>query len=689
MVVTLNKYYEGFPLCFESYEIINDKIIVKFINLRDEKIQEIKINYLDKEYTFIPDCSNDNIVCVIENIDANLIGEIVLHSIKIDDKELFLKDFELHKELKKPKSINALGREAILFIKEFSKKNKYPKNKIQYVPHNDKDFWHCVCGQTNFGKTDRCTNCSIEKKSVFSISLIHSEKVFVSNEKIKMNSLFSIWTGLIYFIYVFIQMFNGDFIFVNEVKDNIFGIINRFCVPVVIIVSSSLLVYFYRQFKNNAIKIFSMIRLLCFLYLNVISVIFTIYTSYNILLLWCYDIVFVSYYGYEMFKSSKDKLLNGVYIFACILLLMITTIKLIDYSKYDIKVIEDGLELTIKTKEERYTIPEEIDDCPVISICFDADFDYKIKEITITKNVEKIFIISNAVLSNLEKIHLSKANDNFIVQDNILLTKDMHVKLVPITIEEITISSDILLKNSLNYCLGLKKVYISDNVKEIQDNAFYGCPLLEEVVFEEGSTLEKIGQYAFGECTSLKRLELPISLIEVGDAFLFNCQSLEYLKTPFIGNQRENDINNYSAKDVFVNMFTVGDYLQYKSIPESIQTVEVYDIDMMHNVTFYNAKYIKKIILPDKLDNIGIRSFYGCESLEEFIVPDEITIVKESCFENCSSLKRIVIPASVKTIKKDAFKNCEALEEVIYLGNISDLVIEVGNEKFESVLNYK
>ena len=89
------------------------------------------------------------------------------------------------------------------------------------------------------------------------------------------------------------------------------------------------------------------------------------------------------------------------------------------------------------------------------------------------------------------------------------------------------------------------------------------------------------------------------------------------------------------------------------------------------------------------MDNIGIRSFYGCESLEEFIVPDEITIVKESCFENCSSLKRIVIPASVKTIKKDAFKDCEALEEVIYLGNISDLVIETGNEKFESVLNYK
>ena len=55
-------------------------------------------------------------------------------------------------------------------------------------------------------------------------------------------------------------------------------------------------------------------------------------------------------------------------------------------------------------------------------------------------------------------------------------------------------------------------------------------------------------------------------------------------------------------------------------------------------------------------------------------------VIKENCFEKCSSLQKIVIPESVVKIEKNAFKECSSLTEVIYEGDITNLVIEEGND---------
>lgn len=53
------------------------------------------------------------------------------------------------------------------------------------------------------------------------------------------------------------------------------------------------------------------------------------------------------------------------------------------------------------------------------------------------------------------------------------------------------------------------RVWIPGSVEEIRDGAFADCAYLEEVVFEGGSVLRKIGQHAFCGCTNLMSISLP------------------------------------------------------------------------------------------------------------------------------------------------------------------------------------
>ena len=64
------------------------------------------------------------------------------------------------------------------------------------------------------------------------------------------------------------------------------------------------------------------------------------------------------------------------------------------------------------------------------------------------------------------------------------------------------------------------RVFVPKSVTEIRKNAFDGRTNLREVVFEEGSQLRTVGREAFNNCTSLRGIDLPDSVVEIGlDAF--------------------------------------------------------------------------------------------------------------------------------------------------------------------------
>ena len=55
-------------------------------------------------------------------------------------------------------------------------------------------------------------------------------------------------------------------------------------------------------------------------------------------------------------------------------------------------------------------------------------------------------------------------------------------------------------------CAGIKKIIIPKGVTEIQDSALCRCKNLKKVTFEEGSELKVIGEWAFGDCISIRSI---------------------------------------------------------------------------------------------------------------------------------------------------------------------------------------
>lgn len=77
-----------------------------------------------------------------------------------------------------------------------------------------------------------------------------------------------------------------------------------------------------------------------------------------------------------------------------------------------------------------------------------------------------------------------------------------------------------------NLWLPIKSITIPNSVEVINYEAFYGCEDLEEVIFEEDSRLQWVGDRAFAQCSKLKMIKIPESATVFASAFE-GCASLE------------------------------------------------------------------------------------------------------------------------------------------------------------------
>lgn len=68
--------------------------------------------------------------------------------------------------------------------------------------------------------------------------------------------------------------------------------------------------------------------------------------------------------------------------------------------------------------------------------------------------------------------------------------------------------------------------------------------------------------------------------------------------------------------------------------------------------------YLKDLILPPLLENIGKNSFNSCEFLTDLNIPNDIKEINDGCFENCNNLINLKLPNSLKKLGNSCFSNC-------------------------------
>ena len=656
-----------------GYEVQNEVTIIYLKKIRNVKIEEVTLSYLQNEYKI--KISNEEITSyTIKNNNSNIIGDIKIVSGTFEGKE---KQTSEEIVIIKPKPVNFLGRERYLFVNEFIKQNLVEKDKVKYIPFKGEDYWNCSCGQTNFDNTT-CLNCGLSKENVCSVKNEYSQEMHETNEKLKYSKSIVMWTTLGYIIFIFLQIIFGDFLLNNETKNSFFGVMNRFILPIILILSTIFEYYFLSKYDDKLQKILKIINYIIVMYFNLIMVIITLKVAYLFIFILIVDIV----YGYTLIKNFTNSIVDNIYekiiISICITLALVFTIKVSVYSKYDMNISDEGISLEVKTKSDNYAIPNTIDGVEVYKVLFDENYSYKIKTLHVNRNLKIISIKANNVLRDLETITIDEGSI-MKVDDNVLYNYDGRILLVPKTVKSIKITDDVA-DYSVMYAQGLEEIYISKEVKYIGLQAFEGCENLKHIYFEKSSQLKEINDKAFYGCKSLEEFDCPISVEEIGDAVLSGCNMIKYVRVPFSGNKRENDPKNVFAMELFVRIFGGTADKDYNVVPSSLEEIEVYDIKVLHNGTFYGLKNVKEITLPKTMEFVGSNLFYNCKLLESFIIPTGIEIIGEGMFDGCESLTTIYIPSTVKVIETNAFRNCNKLVNVIIEGDISNIDIKEGNE---------
>ena len=81
----------------------------------------------------------------------------------------------------------------------------------------------------------------------------------------------------------------------------------------------------------------------------------------------------------------------------------------------------------------------------------------------------------------------------------------------------------------------IEKVTIQDGIKEIRQNSFLGCSLLNSISIP--ASVNKIGKSAFKDCVSLTNIELPEGMRTIDVQTFTNCKNLEKINIPDSVNQ--------------------------------------------------------------------------------------------------------------------------------------------------------
>ena len=217
----------------------------------------------------------------------------------------------------------------------------------------------------------------------------------------------------------------------------------------------------------------------------------------------------------------------------------------------------------------------------------------------------------------------------------------------------------------------LKEVFIPNTVKTIESGAFYNCVKLENVIFEENSSLASIYSAAFTECSSLKEITLPDSVKKLDQYCFANC-GLTKFTTPA------------NLEVIDTRVFDRCMNLEEVVIGSSVITINASafsNLTKLNKITFAeNSKLqyigmnafsdtgIVNITIPSSVTTIDQYPFYGCKKLEILSFEDGIEITSLYNILNNSNVKvkEIKIPKNVVELESNLFSGLYNLEAVVF-----------------------
>ncbi len=229
---------------------------------------------------------------------------------------------------------------------------------------------------------------------------------------------------------------------------------------------------------------------------------------------------------------------------------------------------------------------------------------------------------------------------------------------------EIGGTADTLPDYALFDCNDLVTVTLCDNITKIGVASFARCASLKSVNLEK---IKTVGKQAFVGCTSLTDITFSTELKQIGFEALGNCNALENLILPFVGESRTTNTHLGWLFGAETSSLSAGLY------PSSLSAVTILSGCEKICENAFASSPIRNLTIEDGTTEIGDRAFADCTKLSELHLPDGISKIGAEAFADCKSLKKITLPNGLISLGAQVFLNCEKLETVVLPASLESL----------------
>jgi len=218
----------------------------------------------------------------------------------------------------------------------------------------------------------------------------------------------------------------------------------------------------------------------------------------------------------------------------------------------------------------------------------------------------------------------------------------------------------------------VKKVELPSSLLGIKDSVFKGCSKLEEVIGLENTQVTTLQSYTFQDCKKLKTISLPKTLTTIAVSVFQNCSSLtsvyglDKTKVTTISNDAFHDCTNLS----YIKFPTTLTSLGMNAFNNcDLETVDLYStkITRVPDYCFRDNGDLRTVNLPLTVTYIGQAAFLNCDALTTVNLSVNLKTISERAFVGCSSLSSenlLKSCSNLETIGKWAFLDCKNLKRL-------------------------
>lgn len=207
-----------------------------------------------------------------------------------------------------------------------------------------------------------------------------------------------------------------------------------------------------------------------------------------------------------------------------------------------------------------------------------------------------------------------------------------------------------------------------------------------EIKATDLANVTKIRPYACYDCLNLEKVELPDSIISIGEHAFENTKFYNMTKNwesmmLYAGNHlikaKEYISGGCSIKDGIICIadyaFAHQRYITSIEIPSSVK--------YLGTSTFISCSKLKSITLPSGIKELGNNLFDGCSALLSVFISEGVTNIGDLAFASCKSLSQITLPNTITSIGMGAFMDCTSLSSLTIPTNVAkigDNALEIG-----------